>query len=223
MRPPRWLLPVLGLALVVALVLLWRKHAPFQEAADWAAGHRWQWYTPLLTIAVFVVGGFLMVPVMGLVLACGVAFGPVLGAVYAMLGSLASAAAGYGAGHVIGHNRLGRFRDISLRVGRRGILSVFLLRKVPVAPFTIVNLALGASHVSFRDFMIGTALGLAPGVVALAVFGHSIAEALAHPSPKTIAIVVGLFLLIVAAVILAQKFFGKAEITSGAGRSPRAP
>ena len=39
------------------------------------------------------------------------------------------------------------------------------VRLVPVAPFTIVNLLAGAGHVRFRDFMIGTAVGMTPGII----------------------------------------------------------
>lgn len=211
----RWLLPVASLLLIVALVLLWhvtplREFVRPESVAGWADEYRARWYMPLLTIGVFVMGGFLLVPLMGLVLACGLTFGPWLGAAYALAGSLASAAAGYGAGHRLGHDRLKRLAGrrlerVSRQFGRGGILAVFLMRKFPVAPFTLVNLAMGASHVSFRDFMIGTTLGLTPGIVALAVFGHSVAAVLAHPTPESVGILVGIFAIIVIAVVLLQR------------------
>ena len=40
---------------------------------------------------------------------------------------------------------------------------VITLRIVPVAPFTVVNLVAGASHISFRDFALGTLLGMLAG------------------------------------------------------------
>ena len=64
----------------------------------------------------------------------------------------------------------------------RGVLAVVALRLVPVAPFTLVNLAAGASGIRPIDFMLGTVLGMAPGLGLLAVMGDRIAQLLSHPS-----------------------------------------
>ena len=45
-----------------------------------------------------------------------------------------------------------------------------VVRNLPVAPFTIVNMVAGASHIKLGDFLLGTALGMAPGIVAIMVF-----------------------------------------------------
>jgi uncharacterized membrane protein YdjX (TVP38/TMEM64 family) len=36
---------------------------------------------------------------------------------------------------------------------------------IPIAPFTIVNLVAGASGVRLGDFLLGTLIGMAPGIV----------------------------------------------------------
>lgn len=59
---------------------------------------------------------------------------------------------------------------------------------VPVAPFTIVNVVAGASHIGWRDFIIGTALGMLPGIIATVVFVDRLIDAVRHPGPKTIAL-----------------------------------
>ncbi len=46
------------------------------------------------------------------------------------------------------------------------------VRLVPVAPFTVVNVAAGAFNVRFFDFALGTLIGMAPGIFAIAVFGE---------------------------------------------------
>jgi uncharacterized membrane protein YdjX (TVP38/TMEM64 family) len=56
---------------------------------------------------------------------------------------------------------------------------------VPIAPFTVVNLVAGASHISFRHFTIGTIIGEIPGLTAMSVFADQISTALLHPGPKT--------------------------------------
>jgi uncharacterized membrane protein YdjX (TVP38/TMEM64 family) len=69
---------------------------------------------------------------------------------------------------------------------RNGTLAVFLVRKVP-APFTLVNIIVGASAVRYGDFMIGTVLGMGALVIGLAGFGYHAVEALRDPTPKTLA------------------------------------
>ena len=68
---------------------------------------------------------------------------------------------------------------------RNGTLAVFLIRKIPM-PFVLVNFMLGASAVGYREFLIGTALGMAAMVVALAGFGYQLAETWREPSMESI-------------------------------------
>jgi uncharacterized membrane protein YdjX (TVP38/TMEM64 family) len=125
-----------------------------------------------------------------LIAATGIAFGPILGPVYAMAGCLASASMGFAIGRWLGLRcveRLGgaSMTRISSALKRNGTLAVFLVRKVP-APFTLVNIVVGASTIRYRDFLIGTTLGMGAFVIALAGFGYQLTKALDHPSPATL-------------------------------------
>ena len=117
-----------------------------------------------------------MVPVILLIAATGIAFGPLLGPVYAMAGCLASASTGFAIGRWMGLQRveqLGgeRITRVTRALKRNGTLAVFLVRKIP-APFTLVNIIVGASTIRFRDFIVGTVLGMGAFVVGLAGFGY---------------------------------------------------
>lgn len=129
-----------------------------------------------------------VVPVVLLITATGLAFGPVLGPIYAMAGCLTSASVGFGIGRWMGRRRLERLGGkrvarISGALQRNGTLAVFFVRKVP-APFTLSNIVVGASSVAYRDFMLGTLLGMGAFVVALAGFGYHLTQALSDPSPE---------------------------------------
>lgn len=63
-----------------------------------------------------------------------------------------------------------RITTISQRLAARGVLSVFIIRLLPVAPFAIVNMVAGTSHIRFKDFILGTALGMAPGSLLAIIF-----------------------------------------------------
>ena len=53
---------------------------------------------------------------------------------------------------------------IQSRIIGKGVVAVAMIRMVPIAPFSIVNVVAGASKLSLRDFMLGTVLGMAPGI-----------------------------------------------------------
>jgi phospholipase D1/2 len=155
--------------------------------STWLATHRHAWYAlPLVMIAF---AAFAMVPVVLLIAATGIAFGPVLGPVYAMAGCLASASMGFAIGRWMGFRRVERLGGermarVSRALNRNGTLAVFFARKVP-APFTLTNVIVGASTVSYRDFILGTFLGMGAFVVALAGFGYQLNKAFDNPSPAT--------------------------------------
>ncbi len=83
--------------------------------------------------------------------------------------------------------RLGgaRIAPITSTLRRNGTLAVFLLRKVP-APFLLANIVVGASSVRYRDFLIGTILGMGVFVVALAGFGYHLTTAIHNPSAANV-------------------------------------
>ena len=182
----------LVLAAVIA-ALWWRLELPAtpDALAAFAAPYRHAWYALPLVIAVFVLLGLILFPVLVLIAATGIAFGPILGPLYAMTGSLASASAGFLIGRWAGRRRVERMTGKRVarlmgRVQRNGVLAVFLVRKVP-APFTLVNIAIGASSVPLRDFVLGTLLAMSAGIVALAGFGSQLGDLFRDPSPTTVA------------------------------------
>ena len=184
------------LVVILALALIGWLGAPavaevtLQDFTRWFAPHRRAWYAPPLVVLAFSLLGLAMVPVLLLITATGVAFGPILGPLYAMAGSLASASLGFAIGRCTGLARIQRVGGtrvtrIVQSLERNGTLAVFLLRKIP-APFLIANIVAGASRVSYRDFLVGTTLGMTAIVVALAGFGYQLTNILHSPSPMTV-------------------------------------
>src|SRR5690606_34610475 len=132
-----------------------------ERVAPWldsVAGTAW---APLALLAGYVVGGLVMFPVTVLIAATALTFGAWPGALYAIAGCLASAAITYHAGRLaarrgwLGGPAGPRVRRIGRRLARQGVLSVMILRFVPIAPFTVVNLVAGGAQIRFRDYMIG--------------------------------------------------------------------
>ena len=141
----------------------------------------WSQFAPLLAIAAFVVGGLVVFPVLVLIAATAAALGPWMGFVSAATGVLLSSAILFGVGRVLGHVRLQRLLGrrsarVQSRIIGKGIVAVAMIRMVPIAPFSIVNVVAGASKLSLRDFMLGTALGMLPGIAVMAALGAQIAD-----------------------------------------------
>ena len=149
------------------------------------------------------------VPLTFLTLVVVVAFGPGFGFVCAMVGAQVGAVCSYGLGAALGRDivrKLGgaRVNRSSQSLARRGLLAVIAVRMVPVAPYAVVNMIAGASHIRLRDLLLGTLLGMAPGTIAIALFIETILEAMRNPSPSS-GIAVVLTLLLIAIGIWAAK------------------
>ncbi|MTW21057.1 VTT domain-containing protein [Allochromatium palmeri] len=157
---------------------------------------------PPLAVAGFSLAAVAGVPVTFLILVASLIFAPFTGALVAMAGSLLSALGGYGIGAYTARDSLermagGALERLSRRLAHRGILTVMTVRIVPVAPFAVLNLIAGASHVRLRDFLIGTFLGMTPAILAMAVFAEGLVALLGQASLRSLALVlVGLLALI---------------------------
>ena len=194
MTPSRWSWIEGGILLlmIAALGAAWKwtalgEWADPERLNDLLEPFRRSWLAVPLVLAVFILLELVMFPVLVLVFACGLAFGPWLGALYALMGAVASAIPPFFIGRKIGRERLARWggeiaRGLSEKVKRKGLIAVFLLRKIP-APYTAVNLACGASGVRLRDFVLGTALGMVSGIVLITVVGTSLTDLFRNPEP----------------------------------------
>jgi len=128
----------------------------------------------------------------------GMLLGPWAGWFYAMLGSMLSAWVGHATGLWLGGSPLrnisGRaFRAVSQALRSQGVIAVAALRMVPVAPYTVVNMAMGAAGVSARIFLAGSFLGMLPGTFVLTMLGDRLREAWREPAPANLV----LFVLVV--------------------------
>ncbi len=156
---------------------------------------------PLAAILGFSLALTLAVPLTFLTLVAVVAFGPTAGFFYSITGAILGASISFGIGVMLGRDvlqRLGgvRVNQVSQRLAKHGVLSVIAVRMVPIAPFAIVNMIAGATHLRLRDLLLGTAIGMTPGTLGMILFAGQIVEALKNPSPLTWAIAFGMLALI---------------------------
>jgi len=193
---------IVAIALILfalaALALAWR-YTPLREwinvesLVHWSDRFEESPFAPLIVIGGFVLGGLLVIPLMMLIAATGIVFGPWLGMLYSLLGATLSAVFVYSIGRKVGRDAVRRvagrrINDLSRRIAKRGLLAMLFVRIVPIAPFSIINLMAGTSHLRFRDFLLGTILGLLPGTILISFFVDRIVAAVRHPGPVTFAL-----------------------------------
>jgi len=198
---------VLLLALALAAAWRWTPLAEWLDRetliATATALRESLWAIPAV-LAVFTIGSVVMFPITVLIFVTAVTFGPVTAFFLSLAGSLIGGIASFGLGYQLGRDTIRKFAGkkvnaLSRRLSHHGWLAVALVRLVPIAPFTIVNMVAGASHISLRDFILGTLGGMGPGILAIVLVESSLEHALQRPTPANLAISA---LLIAVAVLI---------------------
>ena len=170
--------------------------------------------TPLWVLGVYVLASLSAMPITLLIVVTALVFGPVAGIGYALAGSLLGGGITFAIGRVLGRDTVrrlagARLNELSRRLGNGGVLAVVVLRLFPVAPFTLVNLVAGATHLRARHFLLGTALGMAPGILAVTVFSDRLAVALWNPSPGALALLAAAAALIAAGAFVIYRWLAR--------------
>lgn len=63
---------------------------------------------------------------------------------------------------------------VRLRLDHHGLLAVTSLRLIPTVPFAALNYLSGLSAVRFWPYLLGTAVGIVPGTIAIVVLGDAV-------------------------------------------------
>ncbi len=106
----------------------------------------------------------------------GALFGVVVGSLLVLLGATMGAVLSFEIGRMLGRDAVARFTKgrldrVEQLLGDHGLAAVIAVRLVPLVPFMAINYGAGFSSVSRRDYMLGTTVGMMPGVVAYCAVG----------------------------------------------------
>ncbi len=171
----------------------------------------------LLYLGVFAFGaGLGLVPTYAMALLGGWVFGPLAGAVGALLGCTAASALGYVISRGVSRASLvelvrrfpkvkALYDDLVLTGTRRSVVLVAVLRLPPQCPFALANLVMGAAAVPFRAFLLGTLVGMFPRTLIAVLFASAGAatgarslQELVASGPGWPALVLGIVAMVVA-------------------------
>jgi uncharacterized membrane protein YdjX (TVP38/TMEM64 family) len=67
-----------------------------------------------------------------------------------------------------------RFRALDAAVAGQGFKIVLMTRLSPVFPFNLLNYAFGLTRVSFRDYVLGSWMGMLPGTILYVYIGSTV-------------------------------------------------
>lgn len=208
----RWVLRLLAVvAAALAVVAAWHltgigDTAPAARAAALLeALQASPWRVPLV-LGLLLAAAVAPIPVTAAIGAAVIVLGPLQGLLWSAAGAIGGASIAYFLGYAVGRKPLrallGKMlRRVDRQLGGRDVVTVALLRTVPAAPFAVVNWVLGASRIGYCNFVVGTALGMLPALVAIALLGDRLIELFADPRPLDVVLLIAAAALWVAAVL----------------------
>jgi uncharacterized membrane protein YdjX (TVP38/TMEM64 family) len=145
--------------------------------------------SPLFVVLIFVAGGFVAAPLTVVMVPTILIYGPILGSLWTVIGATLSGGLFFWLGSR-GATLFPRLRPndgdrsrIGRLIERNGILAVAIARNLPLGPYSVVNLALGATPITLPRFVIGNLLGLLPWIALHALSGAEIRTLLTNPEP----------------------------------------
>ena len=199
------------LFLLFAAAAAW-KWTPLADLIDvnrlsgWAASLRHSPARHFYLLAAYVIGSILLVPITAMILVTAIIFGPVMGSIYSIVGSLAGAAVTYAIGCFLGQDFVrkiagAKWRRLEQKIRKTGIVAVATLRLLPIAPFTVVNVISGAFKVPLRDYILGSLLGLVPGILITNIFAHQFTSAIRNPGIGAFLVLAGLIAITVVGTV----------------------
>jgi phosphatidylserine/phosphatidylglycerophosphate/cardiolipin synthase-like enzyme/uncharacterized membrane protein YdjX (TVP38/TMEM64 family) len=147
------------------------------------------WTLPLL-FGIFFLAGLTGISLNLLLVSATLVIGPWAAFACGFTGSLLSAVAAFYIGKIGGQPILeklfaDRMKQLSEKIQNRGVLSVALLRLVPIAPFIVINLVAGLSKLRLHIFVGGSCLGMLPGMAGVVFVTHQAKSAYTDPSWQT--------------------------------------
>lgn len=186
-------LAVLLVLIAGAVFLAWRLGVfdlrdPHQLAAAVRRARGVSGIAPLFVVVYAVVATFGL-PATPFTLAGGAIFGTGLGSLLNWCGAVLGAMGSFTLAKVLGRDALRRLLgrraeklDGLIERGGGGFATMFRLRLLPVVPFNVLSLAAGIAGVRFRDYALGTALGIVPGTIVYTYFADSLISGAAGAS-----------------------------------------
>lgn len=201
-----WLLPLFTLAVLWRLTPLGDYVSP-EYLFSVLEPIRQSPFAPGISVLLFIILGFLMVPVTILIVLNSLLIGGWTGFFTTLTSSVSAAVIHYIVGRFLWRDTVRKLAGHKLntlteKLQKPGVFALTAVRLMPVAPFTIINIVAGTMRVRFWQYVLGTILGMLPGITGISFFSDRVYNILKNPSTESIAIGAGTVVILAAGVFL---------------------
>lgn len=137
-------------------------------------------WAPVIYIILFTIVPLTLFPDAVLAIASGLIFGVTFGSVYTIIGALCGGSLAFFIARFLGRDfispKMKKHTNLNNLISEKGFAMVLILRLIPLIPFDVISYAGGISGIRYKDFILGTVLGIVPGVFILTNIGAGISE-----------------------------------------------
>lgn len=179
---------------------------------------RAHWWGPIGFILIYGIGCMVALPGSLLTLCGGAIFGVAKGTAYNVLASnlgatLAFLMARYFGRDFVSRFMKGRIKAFDEKVASHGFRFIFTLRLIPLVPFNGLNLGSGLSKIKYRDYLLGSVLGMLPGTFIYTYFADALLKGATGSGKRALTnlIIASSLLILISSVPTLYKKFKKTE------------
>jgi len=186
-KKTNWIKLVIAATVIVAVVALMKYFGLFQYVSMKNIMNLKAWIDglgaigPLAYILLFIAACLFFLPGLPVALLAGLAFGPIMGTLWASIGSTTGAALAFLVARYVARDMVEGwaqsntiFKKIDDGVAAQGWRMLMITRLVPVFPFNLQNYAYGLTKIGFPTYVLVSWICMLPGTVAFTFMGGSI-------------------------------------------------
>lgn len=136
---------------------------------------------PIIYIGFYITATLFFLPGLPVTVLSGVAFGPVLGVVYAWVGSVIGVSLAFLTARYVARDLVDnwvsantQFQKIDVKVEQEGWRILMFTRLVPLFPFNLQNYAYGLTKIKFFTYILVSAIFMLPGTIAYVQIGGAL-------------------------------------------------
>ncbi|MGB3183585.1 MAG: VTT domain-containing protein [Cyclobacteriaceae bacterium] len=141
--------------------------------------HDFGYYTPVIIVLLYIIFNVTGLPTFFFTLLCGYLYGVSYGLPLAWLGMTIGLCASFLCSRFLFRGDfmsrfggMGMVKKLDHYVIRYHMWSVLVFRLISVFPYNVMNYAYGLTSISFRDYIVGSGIGLIPVTAIIVWLGH---------------------------------------------------
>ena len=149
-----------------------------------------EWWGPVFFILIYAIGCVFALPGSVLTLIGGAIFGTFYGTLYNVLASNLGASLAFLMARFLGRDFVaslmkgGKLAQLDESIEKNGFATIFRLRLIPVVPFNGLNFGSGFSRVKYRDYFLGSMIGMLPATFIYTYFADALLQGVSGAGKK---------------------------------------